>query len=77
MSGRVLSFSELHSAPMAIAGVRDAAQCIRDDESDLETEAGAAFIGLKCLRGTVFALAAEVAAGASLYGIWRLWHLFR
>ncbi len=77
MSGRVLSFSELHSAPIAIAGVGDAAQSIRDNECDLEMETGAGFIGLKCLRGTAFALAAEVATGVSIYGLWKLLHVLR
>jgi hypothetical protein len=63
--------------PIAITGVRNAVQPISNDEYDLETEADAGFVGLKFLRGTVFALAAEVAAAASIYGLWRLWHVFR
>lgn len=48
---------------------------------DLATAAGAltaeSVEGGRCLRGIFVGIALEAATAFSIYGAWRLWHLFR
>lgn len=33
--------------------------------------------GIRCIRGCLIALCMEVTAALCIYGVWRVWHLFR
>ena len=44
---------------------------------ETDSRSGSKSEGLRCVRGSLFALGFEVAMALCVYGIWEAWHLLR
>jgi hypothetical protein len=58
---------------MPSSTVREALRPARETQSRSESKSE----GIRCVRGSLFALGLEAATALCVYGIWEAWHILR
>jgi hypothetical protein len=58
---------------ISVPGVSEGLRPTRETGSRSESKSE----GIRCVRGSLFALGFEAAAALGIYGIWEIWHILR